>query len=58
MIGIPGVRHLPAGQGAAIVHAAAGASLSSFRLGIGIAAALLALGGLVGAAWVRSPRTA
>ena len=57
VIGIPGVGHLPAGQGAAIVHAAAAASLSSFRLGVGIAAALLALGGLVGAAWVRSPQT-
>ena len=56
VIGIPGVGHLPAGQGAAIVHAAAAASLSSFRLGLGIAAALLALGGLVGASWIRSPR--
>ncbi len=57
VIGIPGVAHLPAREGTAIVHAAAAASLSSFRLGIGIAAALLALGGLVGAVWVRSPRT-
>ncbi len=55
VIGIPRVGHLPRGQGAAIVHAAAAASLSSFRLGVGIAAALLALGGLVGALWIRSP---
>ena len=58
VIGIPGVGHLPPRQGIAIVHAAAAASLSSFRLGIGIAAVLLALGGLVGAIWIRSPREA
>ena len=56
VIGIPGVSHLPARQSTAIVHAAAAASLSSFRLGVGIAAALLALGGVVGAVWIRSPR--
>ena len=58
MIGVPGVGHLPPGQGSAIVHAAAAASLSSFRLGIAIAAILLALGGLVGAVWIRSPQAA
>jgi len=58
VIGIPGVGRLPAGQGAAIVHASGAASLSSFRLGLGIAAALLALGGLVGAIGIRTPRAA
>ncbi len=55
VIGIPDVARLPHAQGAAIVHAAAGASLSSFRLGLAIGAGLLVLGGLVGALWIRTP---
>jgi EmrB/QacA subfamily drug resistance transporter len=59
VLGRPSVSGLPRAQGAAIVRAADAASLSSFHLGVVIAAALLALGSLIGLAAVRNPpRTA
>jgi EmrB/QacA subfamily drug resistance transporter len=55
VLGHPSVNGVPRGQGAAIVRAANAASLSSFHLGVVIAAALLALGSLIGFAAVRNP---
>jgi EmrB/QacA subfamily drug resistance transporter len=55
VLGRPSVSGVPRGQGAAIVRAANAASLSSFHLGVVIAAALLALGSLIGLAAVRNP---
>ena len=56
-LGRPDVKGLPAGQAHALGLAAEHASLHSFHLGMAIAAALVALGGLVGAAGIRNPRT-
>jgi EmrB/QacA subfamily drug resistance transporter len=58
VLGRPSVSGLPRAQGAAIVRAADAASLSSFHLGVVIAAALLALGSLIGLAAVRNPARA
>ena len=55
VLGRPSVSSVPRGQGAAIVRAANAASLSSFHLGVVIAAALLALGSLIGLAAIRNP---
>ena len=55
VLGHPSVRGLPAAQGHAIVGAANAASISSFHLGIVIAAGLLALGAVIGVAGVRNP---
>jgi EmrB/QacA subfamily drug resistance transporter len=49
---------IPARQAHAITAAAEAASLHAFHLGMAIAAALVALGGLVGAIWIRNPRRA
>ncbi len=57
-LGRPDVHGVPAGQGRAVSAAAEAASLHSFHLGMAIAAALVALGGLVGAAFIRNPRVA
>ncbi len=54
-LGLPEVHGLPPVQGRAIRAAAEQASVHSFHLGMAIAAALLALGGLIGAAGVRNP---
>ncbi len=54
-LGRPGVGSLPAGQARALRAAAEQASLHSFHLGLAIAAALVALGGVVGAAGIRNP---
>jgi EmrB/QacA subfamily drug resistance transporter len=55
-LGRPSVAGLPVRQAALIVHAANGASLESFRVGIGIAGGLVILGGLIGAAGIQNPR--
>jgi EmrB/QacA subfamily drug resistance transporter len=54
-LGRPGVGSLPAGQAHALRAAAEQASLHSFHMGLAIAAALVALGGLVGALGIRNP---
>src|SRR5207253_16828 len=54
-LGVPQIRGVPAEQAHAIVRAAEQASLHSFHLGLAIAAALVALGGLAGALGVRNP---
>ena len=56
VLGRPSVSGLPRAQGNAILRAADAASLSSFHLGIAIAAALLTLGALIGLAGIRNPR--
>ena len=55
-LGRPDVRALPATQARAVTAAAEDASLRSFHIGLGVAAALVAAGGLVGAAGIRNPR--
>jgi hypothetical protein len=55
-LGRPDVRGLPPGPAHAVTVAAEGASLHSFHLGMAIAALLVALGGLVGAAGIRNPK--
>jgi EmrB/QacA subfamily drug resistance transporter len=57
-LGRPSTAGLPPTQARAITLAADDASLDSFRLGLGIAALLVAVGGLVGAVGVRNPRRA
>lgn len=57
-LGLPHLHGMPAPQAHAVMAAAQGASLHSFHLGLGIAAALVALGGLVGAAGIRNPAEA
>ncbi len=55
-LGLPSLHGMPAGQARAVRAAAEGASLHSFHVGLGIAAALVAIGGLVGAVGIRNPR--
>jgi len=55
-LGRPRVSGLPPAESQAISAAAGEASVSSFHLGLGVAAALVALGGLLGAAGIRNPR--
>ncbi len=55
-LGRPDVHGMPSAQAHAVTAAAEGASLHSFHLGMAIAAGLVALGGLVGAAGIRNPR--
>jgi EmrB/QacA subfamily drug resistance transporter len=55
-LGRPNVHALPAAQARAVSGAAEAASLHSFHLGMAIAAALVALGGLVGAAGIRNAK--
>ena len=54
-LGRPDVHGLPAGQAHALARAAEEASLHSFHLGMAIAAALVAVGGVVGVAGIRNP---
>jgi EmrB/QacA subfamily drug resistance transporter len=49
---------IPAGQAHAVLAAAEGASLHAFHLGMMIAALLVAIGGAVGAIFIRNPRRA
>jgi EmrB/QacA subfamily drug resistance transporter len=58
VLGRPAVAGLPPSQGRAILRAADAASLSSFHLGVVIAASLLALGALIGLAGIRNPPAA
>jgi EmrB/QacA subfamily drug resistance transporter len=46
----------PAHVGTQVAHAVQSASVGAFHVGIGISAALVALGGLLGLAWIRNPR--
>jgi EmrB/QacA subfamily drug resistance transporter len=46
----------PARAGAAVAHAVQSASVQAFHVGIGIAAALVALGGFLGLVGIRNPR--
>ncbi|MGA8363479.1 MAG: DHA2 family efflux MFS transporter permease subunit, partial [Solirubrobacteraceae bacterium] len=55
-LGQPDVHGVPAAQAHAISVAAQQASLHSFHLGMMIAAALVALGGVVGVAGIRNPQ--
>ncbi len=55
-LGVPNLRGVPHAQAATVRAAAEQASLHSFHLGLSIAAALVAIGGLVGAAGIRNPR--
>jgi EmrB/QacA subfamily drug resistance transporter len=55
-LGRPEVRSLPAPQAHALRSAAEAASLHSFHLGMAIAAALVALGGVAGAIGIRNPQ--
>ncbi len=57
-LGRPDTSGLPGPQARAITEAADEASLDSFHLGMGIAALLVAAGGLVGVIGVRNPRRA
>jgi EmrB/QacA subfamily drug resistance transporter len=55
-LGRPEVASLPPRQAAIVERAADDASLASFRTGIGIAGALVFVGGLIGAAGIQNPR--
>ncbi len=55
-LGLPDVSSLPAAQGRALRRAAEEASLQSFHLGMAIAAALVAVGGVAGVVGIRNPR--
>jgi EmrB/QacA subfamily drug resistance transporter len=54
-LGKPDLHGVPARQAHAVGVAAEQASLHSFHLGMGIAAALVAIGGLVGVSGIRNP---
>jgi EmrB/QacA subfamily drug resistance transporter len=56
-LGQPDVHGLASAQARAVANAAEQASLHSFHLGVAIAAALVALGGIVGVLGIRNPRT-
>ncbi|HEY7619390.1 MAG TPA: DHA2 family efflux MFS transporter permease subunit [Solirubrobacteraceae bacterium] len=47
---------LPRGEGAPVAEAVEDASVTAFHTGVGIAAALVALGGVLGLAGIRNPR--
>jgi EmrB/QacA subfamily drug resistance transporter len=55
-LGRPSVAGLPREQGRRLSDAAAAASVSSFHLGLGIAAALVAAGGVLGGVGIVNPR--
>jgi hypothetical protein len=55
-LGRPSVSGLPPAESRSLSAAAGSASVSSFHLGLGIAAALVALGGLLGGLGIRNPR--
>ena len=55
-LGRPDVHALPAAQARLLSKAAEQASLHSFHLGLAVAAALVAVGGLVGVAGIRNPQ--
>ena len=55
-LGRPDVHGLPVAQARALTRAAEAASLHSFHLGMAIAAALVAAGGVIGVLGIRNPR--
>jgi EmrB/QacA subfamily drug resistance transporter len=55
-LGRPSVAGVPPREASAIVSASNQSSLEGFRLGIGVAGALVIIGGLIGAAGIRNPR--
>src|SRR5262249_14887486 len=55
-LGTPSVQGVPPRQAHAITAASEAASLHAFHAGMMIAAVLVAIGGLVGFAWIRNPR--
>jgi EmrB/QacA subfamily drug resistance transporter len=55
-LGRPSVTNLPPREAAAITVASERSSLEAFRVGIGVAGALVVLGGLIGAAGIQNPR--
>jgi EmrB/QacA subfamily drug resistance transporter len=57
-LGRPDVHGLPVAQARALTRAAEAASLHSFHLGMAIAAALVAVGGVIGVLGIRNPRGA
>ena len=57
-LGKPALHGIPEAQAKAVRLAAEGASLHAFHLGMAIAAALVALGGIVGVLGIRNPRRA
>jgi hypothetical protein len=57
-LGKPSVSGVPPHEGHAITAAAEAASLHAFHSGMAIAAVLVALGGVVGFAFIRNPRRA
>jgi EmrB/QacA subfamily drug resistance transporter len=57
-LGRPDVHGMPSAQAHAVRAAAEGASLHAFHLGMAVAAVLVAIGGLVGAAGIQNPRRA
>jgi MFS family permease len=57
-LGIPDLKGVPVGQAHLLKLAAQEASLHSFHLGLAVAAVLVAVGGLVGAAGIRNPQGA
>ena len=54
--GRPSVAGLPPREGAAITIASGQSSLEAFRVGVGVASALVVIGGLIGAAGIQNPR--
>jgi EmrB/QacA subfamily drug resistance transporter len=55
-LGLPSVHGVPSAQAHSVRVAAEGASLHSFHMGMAIAAALVAIGGIVGVTGIRNPR--
>jgi hypothetical protein len=55
-LGRPSTAGLPPAEGRALSAAAGAASVRSFHIGLGIAAALVALGGILGGFGIRNPR--
>jgi EmrB/QacA subfamily drug resistance transporter len=54
--GRPSVAGLPPREAVAITVASGQSSLDAFRVGVGVASALVVLGGLIGAAGIQNPR--
>ena len=54
-LGRPTVAGVPPAEAAAITAASDQSSLDAFRLGLGVAAGLVAIGGVIGAAGCRNP---
>jgi hypothetical protein len=55
-LGTPSVGDLPRYEAVAITAASEDSSQQAFRVGIGVASALVVIGGLIGAAGIRNPR--